>query len=495
MSIRAMSYGRTDNSERLCYARIMRNLVPLLVGYSVSLQLDCSEGFYRIVNGWAPIYFMVALTYPAYRMMRISPDSVWTPAFWLPLSSAVFYGFGPLVHVYGNDLTLWHLGGDRLAATRAELFRANALSVFGVFGVTFGFWFHTRTRANLWSIDKATRDRPVNIRPLTIAIFFIVAGGLFRYGILMPSAWGMTSVIVPGILSNLGALIDVGYAILAFEIAKKPRIILIILFWSTWPLHIFLCALAMFKSELLLALLLPVLGSYLGHQSPKRLVVNTIFLTFIYIAAQPWVLYGRGEIYARTGNIYEASYAERILIVGSYLANDQRGFASEDGAQMWWLRLHFSRAQAYGMKLYDVGRPGDTLKNSWMLFVPRLIWPSKPIIESPGREFSRLVKGRKTDTYTAMSVYGDMYWQFGWWGVVAISPVVGWLLAMMGWRSKNIMGGRQFIMFPLVLIALQTSMLGMNKYLFNGVVAVVPMYYGYLVAVIALKYFLSRFRT
>lgn len=496
MISRNLNSGAPVEAVSICYLHILRNFLPLLLFYFVCQVSGGNEGFYQGINGTSPFYLIAALLQPVYRLVRAVPESLWTPIFWLPLSSAVFYGFGPLVAVYGNEQTLWYLGMGRLAATHAEVFRANALCAMGIFGLVFGFFLHTRLRANLWQPTRKMTGAASLARPLHIAITFIVAGAVLKYAIMKPAEWGMASYTVPGVITTLSIIMDVGYGLLRFLVTRQRNSMLAGFFWLTWPLHLFLCTLSMSKTELVIALLLPAIGAYMGHRNIKRLVSNFVLMAMVFMMAQPWVHFGRGEISARTGTIYLADYSERTQILGRYFGSEHQNNVRNTEVQGWWTRLNFSHVQAYAMKAYDGGNAGSTLENAWMLFVPRLIWPNKPIIVGPGKSFHALVTGGTGTSFLALSVYGDLYWQFGWLGVVVFCPLIGWFFAMMAWRSLVIMRRRQFIMLPLVLIALEASLSGMNKYVVNGIIAVVPMYYAYLIMMIIifnlLKPYLNR---
>ena len=471
--------GNTYNSLQprsvsRCYSHILCGLFPLLVFYLACQIADDAAGFYTAVNGLAPVYLMLVLLLPAYQLMRTNPETVWSPAFWLPVSSAVFYGFGPLVSVYGNEATKTAMAFSNAAAAPADVFRANVLCTVGIFGLLTGFWLHTRLRAPLWRHWPAQDVPARGVRLIPLAFIFIVVGAFLKYAILKPTAWGSITLTVPGAVTTLGPLVDLGFALLALSLARRRSAKVFYFFWLTWPVHLFLCVLSLSKSEIILAIMLPVLAAYLGHRNRARLGLSFLVMMLAFIIAQPWIQYGREKIYAQTGTISQAGYVERTELLGEYLAGDEIVSYREEDYQGWWTRLNYSDVQAFAMQAYDNGSAGSSLKDVWILFVPRFVWQNKPIIVGPGKAFHGLVNNRSEGTsFLALSVYGDLYWQFGWLGVIAISPLIGWFFGMMAWRSIAIMRQRNFLLLPLVLIALETTLLGMNKYLYNGIIGVV----------------------
>ena len=92
------------------------------------------------------------------------------------------------------------------------------------------------------------------------------------------------------------------------------------------------------------------------------------------------------------------------------------------------MRLNYASVQAIGMRLRDDAVGIDTLSNVWMMFVPRIIWPDKPIYASPGIQFYTLITGNE-GTSVGISVFGDVYWQFGWMGIFIIIPMIALLYA------------------------------------------------------------------
>ena len=150
------------------------------------------------------------------------------------------------------------------------------------------------------------------------------------------------------------------------------------------------------------------------------------------------------------------------------------------------MRLNYSHVQAIGMRLREDSVGIDSLNNVWMMFVPRIIWPDKPVYSSPGIQFYTLISGNEGAS-VGISVFGDVYWQFGWLGILIIIPIVGWLFAMMAWRSIEAIEQSDFIRMPLVLLTVVTAAKGLTEFLVNGIIAVIPIYVAYLFLIYAVE--------
>jgi hypothetical protein len=77
---------------------------------------------------------------------------------------------------------------------------------------------------------------------------------------------------------------------------------------------------------------------------------------------------------------------------------------------------------------------GYTLSPILAAFIPKIIWPSKPNVEA-GRILNRQFHvSEDPDTYISPSHLGELYWNFGWVGVVVGMLAIGSLLGFIGAR-------------------------------------------------------------
>jgi hypothetical protein len=80
---------------------------------------------------------------------------------------------------------------------------------------------------------------------------------------------------------------------------------------------------------------------------------------------------------------------------------------------------------------------GYTLTPVALAFIPRLLWPGKPDVQ-PGLLMNKVfqVAPDSPDTYISPSYLGELYWNFGWPGVLAGMALMGLLLGYMGVRFE-----------------------------------------------------------
>lgn len=100
---------------------------------------------------------------------------------------------------------------------------------------------------------------------------------------------------------------------------------------------------------------------------------------------------------------------------------------------------------------------GSTFENIAYGLIPRLVWPSKPLIPQ-GKEFSYQISGIE-DVYVGMLISGELYWNFGFLGIIIGSFLLGFLIGYM-WRQNNKFMLDNFIFFTIYLYLLQACIGG-----------------------------------
>jgi hypothetical protein len=78
---------------------------------------------------------------------------------------------------------------------------------------------------------------------------------------------------------------------------------------------------------------------------------------------------------------------------------------------------------------------GRTLLDLPYAFIPRIIWPEKPSVPT-GQLFNRQFFGGNDDTYVSPSHLGELYWNFGWPGVIFGMSIIGSILGFIAARTN-----------------------------------------------------------
>ena len=109
---------------------------------------------------------------------------------------------------------------------------------------------------------------------------------------------------------------------------------------------------------------------------------------------------------------------------------------------------------------------GATLTPIVATFVPRIIWPTKPSIpvgQVMNREFH---VSQVADTYISPSHLGELYWNFGWPGVIGGMILIGLILGYVGGRC-DLSSGTSITRLLIAVITIRQMMMG-----FEGTIAV-----------------------
>lgn len=480
----------------------------MIAGY-LSAMTVASLGLRNALNLVGPAVLGLAATVAGFQLLRRRPDAVWTPHAWFLLAVVAFYSVGPLLHSVAGSETL-RLASSLYQVSADELLRTNLLDAVGVACVLLGMrivpdlsvlirrFQHRRRNAGVRRGVGAGERRTSAVGSPRIgagvaAAFFLVVGGILKYLVILPARFGMVDWTVPGVVWNLGRLHLLGIAVLAYVVTRgdrRWRVPLAVL----WAVQVMVAVLLFSKLELLLSIALPALGAYAAHRSVRRLIGWAVLATAVYISVPQFVLYGREQVYRRSGNIDRAGLVERAEIVRTWLA---RGMPSLDEraapATIAWARLDYAPVQAFAMKRYDDGYPGETLRYAGIVLMPRLLWPDKPVTTDLGVDFYELITGRRT-THLGLGLFGEGYWNLGWPGVVVLGLFTGLVFAVVSRLAASWMRRREFLYLPSVVLGIQMGAVGTTASFANSVVGAFALLVLYAVVASLLVRLLRSFR-
>jgi hypothetical protein len=141
------------------------------------------------------------------------------------------------------------------------------------------------------------------------------------------------------------------------------------------------------------------------------------------------------------------------------------------GVQSWWCRLNYANAQSFAMTAYDQGFSGDTFALGLFVFVPRLLYPDKPIM-TPGVEFNVLVDGNP-NSQSAPGMFAEAYWNGGW-------PLAGLTFLFMGafywaWEvyAKRKLASLRLGYIPVIWLGL-FSAIQQDAWFISGTIGILP---------------------
>ena len=115
-----------------------------------------------------------------------------------------------------------------------------------------------------------------------------------------------------------------------------------------------------------------------------------------------------------------------------------------------WARLCYTPAQAAGMMLYESGSGGYDFEKIGWVFLPRFLFPDKPIISSAGADLHYKISGYMNSS-AGLGVFVDGYYNYGLIGVVFSSLIVGLILSCTTIFANLIIKKSALLWLPLAL--------------------------------------------
>lgn len=250
--------------------------------------------------------------------------------------------------------------------------------------------------------------------------------------------------IAPGALSFLGAIAGVMHfgsttALAAFLLSRSPRERT----WVFWTVTVgatvleFVTNLNSGSKAYLMFSFLPVLWLFLRDAKLRRFVpalsVGMVALYFSVIA--PVVMA------SRTGNV-DTRESAMTRIMRTYSRGGYEDDAGADKQLPKYLERAFdatATACIYGEVQRTGFMYGDGLDYMFYAFVPRVFWPDKPTV-TRGAWFSEYLGQARTEesatTSLGQTAPGELYWNFGWPGMVIGMVFLGAFIGKM-WKMAT----------------------------------------------------------
>jgi hypothetical protein len=282
----------------------------------------------------------------------------------------------------------------------------------------------------------------------------MLIGGILRYAVVLPYTFGLTQTVLPGIFVTLSKVYYVGiYLLISYGVNYNRRLLILASILAGIEILVSIASFA--KTELLLILIFSFLGFISRKASKTKIVIGASCVLLAFFAFQSLVGYGREQLYQRYHSIQGAGLYERWAIVQTYLDSGHETVTST--RQTGLSRLSYVNVDAFVVEKFDAGSPGDTLRNAAAVFVPRILWPDKPIITQLGEDLNFLVFGR-AGSFLGIGHFAEAYWNFGWAGVIPFMAALALILSIYTRISVRIMARQDWLLLPIVLIGVNVGL-------------------------------------
>jgi hypothetical protein len=425
-----------------------------LVLFHTAFLAASKECFYSVANQIGPILLSASCLAMVYSLVRVQPLALWSALPWFLAVYALYYGFGPLVYLYGLEESLAFMETFYIVGPH-DLLRTNLLNSVALLSVSTGVLvWRTSFRPGLARPSDSAKNTVWSERHAkSVVLVFLAVGLPIKYVLSLPYQLGLHDFVAPGSMVFLGKLVTLSIVVLVgyYDRLSKPYRVLA---YGIIVSELITALMTFSKLEVLTVALMVILGLYLRQPRMRTLVLGVTLLCALYIILAPFVLFAR-EAFEPRGVSTIGDFATSAQAYRSLDADDLTALLG--GAQIWWTRLSYANAQTFAMQAFDVGEPGDSFALAAYAFLPRLLYPDKPII-AIGDKFTELMTGKATATFTAAGIFGEAYWNGGWMWVLGTGLFVGMSLAGIGSFAMHTITDRRLVYLPVVFIGIMMGL-------------------------------------
>lgn len=426
------------------------------------------------LNIVAPVWLSLAVGASMLKMGTADSRAIWTPLFWFRVATLVYFGLGNIAPVIMNSASL-------ISAQSMYFFlpedveRVNLIAAFGVACVLSGNLICEKlfVPARASGVARRAPRAPREAARKGVALLLIGVG--INYFILVPSSMGLIDFVVPGFIASLALCEHVGFALLAiWAFATSTTAALGVA--GLVAAESVVGLLMLNKSWVLLPWLSFVIGALSYNLTILRLATAGLLISFAFGILQPLVAYGRNEAYNNPANSSEEmSLSQNLVYLRAYFDDKQEN--DPEAIQGSLLRVSFVNAAAFVVAQYDQGLPGDSLRNTLYSFIPRFLWPEKPVVLLGG-ELSTLVSG-EVGNQISPGYFAEAYWNFGWIGLPLLLIPVGFFFNVTTHFAARVIEREDWLYLPILFLSLKVGMEIVSFYIgFVGAATqVVALYY------------------
>ncbi len=204
------------------------------------------------------------------------------------------------------------------------------------------------------------------------------------------------------------------------------------------------------KSKALLPIMAYVGGLSLRCRPRVVVPVGVAVIASFYVGIGGVVSFGRKA----TISSGWVSLEDRVQVLGDGVQSAAEDDPSAD--YYGWNRISYTVPQVAALEFYDSGRGGKDFQMIPWLFLPRALFPRKPIITQTGRDFHEKISGREGSS-TGQGIFSSGYYNGGWFGLFVASALCGWILAQTSAIARAVLRQNALLLFPLALFGVKIA--------------------------------------
>ena len=449
---------RDDRADRFFLAK----LAPPGGEYAAIFLTIAVYGFgqvgemFDLANIIGPICLSVGVAWACWRLIATDVANLWTPLLWYRVSILAYFGVGALVPYFVNDATRDLMNQFFLAYGR-DVLKYNLVVVVSHLVVISTsnlvlFFLDARQKTNIAKKIGSIAPSSIGILPIGVACLSI--GCLINYFVVLPAVFDIYSFSALSALMHLSSISLVGYFMLTkWALENKSRSALYIVYAAAFGETI-IGILAMTKFVALMPSVMIGLGYVFHRPNLFRMTIfgSVIMTTFVFMA--PIITYAR-----EVNQVYYAGdpkISEVVDIYSGYFGSSKKVSSGDEDYQTGWMRLSYTNAGSFAISQFDHGMPGNSYRYLPIVFIPRIIYPSKPFITDVSREFSYAANGNY-DSSSSPGIAAEAYWNMGWTGVFIVAIFLGIMIPLWSGYCILVIHRDAWHLFFVVLVCMRVA--------------------------------------
>jgi hypothetical protein len=385
-------------------------------------------------------------------LLRTNPGAIWYPFTWFLITTAAYFGFGPLMYFYSNWETINYAHAFYPVDSEGmwAVARLNLVGVSIVILAYLSFRLLFSVSANRGLARSEALTAAQSVRLWRISLIFLAVGLPIRWLLALPVHLGFVEAEVPGVLLQLANLSTLALVPLYLLRGPPTDIRAQSLFLWLAGTEFLYGIVSLSKMEFLKVLIVMALATTLRPVKFAKLAVYGAAGLATFAILVPVVTYARIAI-----DVSGVKSADSLVQLGSDLAGTEAISRLDEAmpkVQVWWARVNYAPPQLFSIHAFHAGSPGTTFELIPWTFVPRAIYPDKPIMTS-GRDFNELVNGSRS-SQSAPGYFGEGYWNLGWTGVVLVSIAAALLFVLLELYAMRALGTLRLEYLPVIFLGL-----------------------------------------
>lgn len=391
------------------------------------------------------------------------PNSLFAPITWFILACSIYYGIGTLFYSFGGYEGITYIDNwyyvDSLALKRVNNLNVIAISLTLLF-------FSLMMKVTLFSKKRnQTSDEDLVNLADKFALIGLSITSLARFlSITQGSEFQL-----PGIIGNLTVFAHAAlfmYALLFFKKVPGAKL----RFWVLMPLLGFLSVASLMKQEILQFLMAIILANIIVKANFKNIITIGVLSIILLPLLVIFTSFGRSLLWnddpesttlGSTAQEFSIVISDLSLLTDELASKNERqnelagqGSALATAVSFAWMRFVQAPAQAAAIQFNLDGDEGDSFELLKWAFIPRLLFPDKPII-TPGVEYQIRLTGRDDGGSASPGYWADGYWNYGWFGVVFVSLILATFFTWFTQFNLQAISSGSFYMFPLMFMGIK----------------------------------------